>query len=90
MKTKSELCLECLECCKFVRIPVLHMTDDLGEFFKARGISLSHESGMLFAIIRHICPWLTPKGCKIYEDRPNICREYDGRDDPVVDCKWVV
>ena len=90
-KTKNDLCLECLECCKKLKIPVGRFLDfNARDFYNAREIDIifSPNEEMLMFVLPHTCPKLTPEGCSIYEDRPLACRVYDGRTDPVVDCKW--
>jgi len=88
-KTKSDLCIECQECCKILRIPVGRFLDlDSRVFYSARGIDIVQHDGVLWFVIPHVCRQLTDKGCRIYEHRPQACRVYDGRTDPVVNCKW--
>jgi Fe-S-cluster containining protein len=90
MKTKSELCLECLACCRVVKIPIgegfIH--DVAWEFCNARGFEIILEGGVNFVVIPHVCQHLGDDGCKIYEDRPVSCRRYDGRTDSAVNCLW--
>ena len=88
-KTKSELCIECQECCKILKIPVGRFLDyNARDFYNARGIDIIFHEGMLMFLLPHTCEKLTPEGCRIYEDRPLACRVYDERTDPVVNCKW--
>lgn len=90
MMTKSELCLQCLRCCKHLRFefPVWAFTMYHVEFYTARGCTISKEGDVVYVLVPHTCRHLTPMGCSIYEERPKICRDYDGRDDPTVDCLW--
>ena len=88
-KSKSELCIECQECCKILRIPIGQFpTSNTRDFYAARGIKIISFDFYLWLVLPHTCAQLTPQGCKIYEDRPLACRAYDGRTDPVVNCKW--
>jgi Fe-S-cluster containining protein len=55
------------------------------EFYKARGAkSVIQLNGRYWAVWPWKCPHLTKVGCDIYEHRPQACREYDGRDDPLM------
>jgi len=88
-KTKNELCLECMECCKIIKIPVGRFLDlDSRTFYSARGIDIVNIDDVLWFVLPHTCEQLTPEGCRVYECRPKACRVYDGRKDPVVNCKW--
>jgi Fe-S-cluster containining protein len=60
------------------------------EFYKTRGCKLVYADGLMLVAMEYVCPHLTPEGCSIYEDRPDWCRQYDGRKDPVVaeKCLW--
>jgi len=91
IKTKSELCLECLACCRVVKIPLFGvgcLNGDALEFCDVRGLEIVLEDGVYFVVIPHVCPQLSVDGCKIYEDRPVSCREYDGRTDSAINCLW--
>ena len=90
IKTKSELCLECLACCRVVKIPLGmgYMNSNAMVFCDARGFDIVLEDGIYFVVIPSTCPQLSEDGCKIYEDRPVSCREYDGRTDTAVNCLW--
>ena len=80
-----------MECCKQIKIPVLDPNPQAVEFYQARGFTIHYEYPTCFIVIDIKCPHLTNKGCDIYDSRPIICREYDGRLDPFVAdrCKWV-
>jgi Fe-S-cluster containining protein len=94
---KSKICLSCLACCKKFWTVV---TDDLAnpdirELYEARGWTCHMgivKGKRTNAIVTDLmpCPNLTPFGCKVYPERPKICRTYDGRKDPFMasDCKW--
>jgi hypothetical protein len=49
-----------------------------GEFLsKYTSIHIDKSSSLLYAVIRNgKCPFVTPEGCSIYEDRPVACRYY--------------
>ena len=86
---KSQLCLECMECCKILKIPHREFpTLSIRAFYEVRGCTILLERGIFYIIVPYFCPHLTPKGCDIYEDRPQDCKNYDGRDDSAVNCKW--
>jgi len=49
------------------------------------------EDGIPYIVIPYQCPELMPlHGCLIYEDRPLVCKQYDGRKDLIMKgvCKW--
>jgi hypothetical protein len=62
------------------------------EFYQARKIKLIHsiEKGETWAIIPHICPQLTEKGCRLYPKHPTNCQLFDGRKHPASsrECLW--
>ena len=92
-KMKSELCLRCLECCKLFYIPVSPdlLARRVIEFHKARGCSTILLHGNIpVVVIPFQCPHLTPEGCDIYGERPEVCKSYDGTDDPLMKdkCLW--
>lgn len=87
---KEELCLKCLKCCKELWIHTAFANDCIGaiEFFKARGMDVQKsDRGILVIKLKSPCQHLTDKGCAIYENRPYVCKLYDGRPDHS-DCKW--
>ena len=91
MKSKSELCLDCLECCKVIGWYVNSTDIHMAAFYLARGCKLyKYNDSILLVTLPHICEQLGEEGCKIYESRPLICRMYDGRNDPCMKgkCLW--
>ena len=76
-KKKSELCLACMECCKLIGFPFsFPRTAAALEWAKARGLKIYRD----MVVLDHPCPHLDlVTGCDIYETRPLICREFDGR-----------
>jgi len=105
VKAKQRLCLGCLECCRRLLFPVkvppmLGKSDDeatraMIEFYTAHGCEargqLSAAGVAYVTVIAPVpCPHLTAGGCDIYADRPDVCRRYDGRLDPVLKdvCRW--
>ena len=65
-----------------------YMNSNAMVFCDARGFDIVLEDGIYFVVIPSTCPQLSEDGCKIYEDRPVSCREYDGRTDTAVNCLW--
>ena len=90
MKSKSDLCLSCMRCCKKVAIMTNYRFIDAHamDFYNARGLTCVNLVGMLAIVLEEACPYLGDSGCKIYNDRPKWCRTYDGRLDPLTDCAW--
>lgn len=97
-KRKSELCLSCMECCKWLRFDCMakdkRQATLMAEFYKTRGCDVKlNKISQMYTVIVNVpvkCPYLTEKGCSIYENRPNACRNYDGRKDVMIadKCKW--
>lgn len=89
-KRKSDLCLRCLECCKVLLFRV--QADKLTvEFYETRGFKIYRPApGLHFVEVPYECQHLTGFGCKIYPERPEVCRIYDGRKHPVMKtkCLW--
>ena len=90
IKEKQDLCLACLKCCKELWKHTVFANDSLGsiEFFEARGhVVEPSPQGVLVIKLKEECPHLTEKGCDIYENRPYVCKIYDGRKDHP-ECLW--
>ena len=105
-RKKQDLCLACLECCKhlvfFVRPQAavgqtwIRALRELESFYKIRGCGfkkLTNNWGGIETCLVEVpfpCPHLTKYGCDFYNDRPDICRKYDGRRDPMMSatCRW--
>lgn len=60
------------------------------EYYKARGCELYSTPNGFALLVPQVCGQLAPLGCKIYNNRPHLCRVYDGRKDPYLrhKCKW--
>lgn len=87
--TDSEICLSCQACCRVYMTPMpWARPQDLlkaKEFYKARGAKkVIAIYNRIWCVWESKCPHLTKVGCDIYEHRPQACREYDGRDDPLM------
>ena len=94
-KKKERLCLQCMECCKILAVPIPwkeHVTPEAIAFYLTRGCWFAPISGgRRGLVIPFQCPHLTPEGCDIYENRPLACKEYDGTRDPLMSdkCLWI-
>lgn len=110
MPTKSELCRDCGECCKFFIIQTrkpepASFVDEWREWLKARGVEIVRENDKQWRLkIPMPCPHLDRNleswgegfknykyFCNIYENRPLVCRRFDGRlEDPHdgLACSW--
>jgi predicted kinase len=100
---KSELCRRCGNCCRGMALEVSKYNSNpmynssLLEWSSARGGRLLEERSDNYLIyIPYTCPQLQENDngtvqCKIYENRPLACKEFDGIKHDVykiVDCKW--
>lgn len=52
------------------------------EFYKARGCKIQMLSGSVAITVPSPCPHLTITGCSVYENRPELCKDYNCRNDP--------
>jgi len=62
------------------------------EFYEARGFNTYKVNGNQMGItLNYPCPHLKPNGCDIYETRPGVCRDYDGRQHALMKdkCLWI-
>lgn len=89
---RQELCLSCLECCKWIEISTTYPdTVEIREFFTVRGWKVVTRGKVLHIYTYHPCPHLTDRGCDMYETRPIVCRMYNGlADNQILEytCKW--
>jgi Fe-S-cluster containining protein len=94
-RQKSELCIKCQECCKFIPIsiprqPESEQFNQLVEFFQVHGCKVRVFGDDIVVKIPSQCIHLAQDGCVIYEARPKVCREMDGlKDLAFIDsCLW--
>ena len=91
LRTKKEkLCVACQACCKVFYVPTKISATKEYIFFTLRGCKVKNYKGNQVVVVPLPCPHLTPKGCSIYSERPDICKEYDGTKDPLMKhkCLW--
>ena len=80
--------VHCTACCRWMTFTLStngdsHLAAKYVQFYKARGCKVRVLSTDNIAVmVPFVCPSMDEKGCTIYEDRPLLCREYDGRYDP--------
>ena len=89
MITKEEMiCIGCGKCCQVVTFTINYTVkkqcDEMVEFYKARGFRVKTHKDCIEVIIPTVCPNLTKYGCSTYGSRPELCKKYDGRDDPII------
>lgn len=94
---KSALCLECGgKCCRELPISLAYDPDSemfkkISSFFMQHGCRAVIIQKTLVMKVPHVCQHLLPDSkCAIYENRPVMCRDYDGRKDPTLfkECLW--
>lgn len=89
---KSKLCLSCQACCKLSYVEVSQSLNNQANltFLAFKGFQFFESNLHLFLILKSPCKHLSPKGCKIYSERPVACKTFDGRKDPWIGeiCKW--
>lgn len=88
----SELgCQKCGQCCKWLGFSYSDLSGKALEFYTKRGCKiLKSEHGNYRIYIPVPCPHLDGNQCSIYNNRPLVCIEGTGFDDPICaeDCKW--
>jgi hypothetical protein len=77
---KSALCLQCLKCCQQLPMSMKYEPDspifrEVSEFFLAHGCKATVIAKTFVLSVPHVCQHLTDKGCAIYGERPQVCRE---------------
>jgi Fe-S-cluster containining protein len=90
-REKSRLCMECgYKCCRMLGMWTNVTYPEAIEFYKARGGRVVNIGKRTMIVFDVDCPNLTDDGCGIYEDRPAICQEFDGRNAPELEgvCLW--
>jgi len=85
-KEQQEICVKCQECCKWVTFtlsPSDGYRNKMRDYYSHRGFDVvSSVDRFMPVMIPSPCPHLTKDGCNVYENRPDYCKEYDGREDP--------
>jgi len=89
MMKKMTNCMDNLKnckgkCCTFFRIEMPDLTDDTRRYFELHGIKVIDPNILHFDIP---CKQFDPetKTCKIYETRPELCKQYPREWDPIPD-----
>jgi Fe-S-cluster containining protein len=90
---KQQLCIECQKCCEKVGVYTDPYIYEMGEqdvidFYKARGATVTKSDSELFIVFDLPCPHLKQDGCAIYKNRPEICRKYSGLHEFGDGCLW--
>ena len=68
------------ECCKYLAIAVNPNDQAYIQYLMTHGGKLSTsdcKGNLAVILVDHVCKQLKDNRCSIYEDRPDICREYD-------------
>jgi Fe-S-cluster containining protein len=80
----QQICIECQECCKWMTFILVKPSQQLLHIYRVRDCKIKVINGNTHIMVKSVCPHLTQEGCDIYDKRPQICREYDGRYDPAM------
>jgi Fe-S-cluster containining protein len=92
-KLLNTLCIKCQKCCKVLWF-IVHKPDEVEEiqklinFYQVRGFKTILSNEKFIVEFDQPCPHLTIDGCDIYSNRPEVCRNYDGRADFGNECLW--
>ena len=89
------LCDHCVgKCCRYFSLPIPQPEtwdgfDAVGRYLAHRRTVVYVESGTWFLLVTSRCHYLTDEDrCRIYHDRPKICREYTA-DECEYDDDWI-
>lgn len=90
--TDSEICINCNECCRWMSFtlnpPNAVAEGELAHYYTLHGCKIVRVVGqqrMFVVMVPCICRQLGDDGrCAVYEERPDLCRNYDGRQDPLM------
>lgn len=80
----EEICVRCQECCKWTTFILTAPSEELLHHYRIRGFTIKTIKNRHHIMVPTVCPYLIASGCYIYKARPQTCRDYDGRDDPVM------
>ena len=70
-------CNSCHLCCEYLLITLSEVPDDIAEFFTVWGTEVLKMDDSTVLKIYSPCRHLIRKGCAIYKDRPQFCRDYE-------------
>jgi Fe-S-cluster containining protein len=78
-------CGDCHYCCEVLTFVSRGVPPSAArEFYKARGCQLHYTKDATFISIDYPCPHLDKeKGCLLEDNKPESCRNFDGRNNPV-------
>ena len=76
---KSKLCMECQWCCKWVFLPLAIGPNYLPFYKGVRGMDIKFHNFNPWLVLYAPCQHITPEGCAIYKNRPEACKDFDGR-----------
>ena len=70
-------CKKCGECCRQLIFSIPTLPDNYIEYYEKKNCKIFGSK----IIIPYICPHLTADNlCSIYENRPELCKEYIGQE----------
>ena len=91
-KKKSQLCVSCQECCKYLVFIMdkKTLTIDHQILYEARDCEILYTNDQVHILLTSVCNHLRSSGCNIYDTRPKLCQVYDGRRDVFFKdrCRW--
>jgi hypothetical protein len=97
----TDICKNCGKCCQCLVLPVVKPLQKalMGDWLKVRGCEIvSEDESAVYVKVDSQCPHLKKSinpveqesgwSCEIYNERPEGCRIFDGRNVPFLDCAW--
>jgi hypothetical protein len=82
---EKKTCGDCTYCCEVMTFISRGVPPSVArEFYKARGCDLHYGKTETYITFPYPCPHLEKgKGCKIEDNKPQSCINFDGRNNPV-------
>lgn len=71
---QTNRCGDCHKCCEHYSLEITNLQDQTLILSKVWG--LASPDGCIMIDIQIPCQHLTSEGCKIYDDRPQTCRDF--------------
>ena len=96
MRNFSDLCKKCGKCCQVIVLPIpgkIMEKSYVQDWLSVRKCKVvAKDPYVSYVMVDHTCPQLKKANgefsCAIYQDRPEACKNFDGRNFGFLDCAW--
>jgi len=78
------ICIRCQECCRWMTFNLFKPSNEMLDYYDKHGCRLISMGESVLVMVPSTCQHLGHSGCAIYPARPEFCRGYDGRNDPLM------